>query len=181
MSKQEFKFLNVVYKERGTRIDVTKLVDLSQVQDAIKETWANALARVDAPQIMLLDKEGKHVDDLDKVSEEYFKKLRDGGHSLEIKIAPVGRLGLPRAPSYFSSPLQTTLGTYISSAFVSLSSWAWSQPNSGARSDNQHSPSLSSGKKTETQYRNTSNEADGDLTKRSDRLRRRNPTSELEA
>ena len=92
MSSQELRLLNIVYNERPTRIDVTGVVDLSQVRRAIKADWPNALVRVDAAEIELYDKEGKCVDDSDQVPEEYFKKLSDEGSSLAIRIPWVGKL-----------------------------------------------------------------------------------------
>lgn len=83
------RFLNVNYAGINTRIDVGGMVDLSQVQDAIKAKYGPAMSDVGAAQIQLFDQQGKEIVDLDYISDEYYEKPIYGGLSLFIRIAGI--------------------------------------------------------------------------------------------
>ena len=82
------RYLNVEYSGTGTRINVTDMEDLSDVQDAIKTKFFNALAEVDAPQLQLYDQQDQHINKwafFISLPQEYFD---EGGISLVIRTKP---------------------------------------------------------------------------------------------
>ena len=86
----EKKFLNVEYSVYKTRINVTNMQDLSELQDAIKAKFSNSLAQVDAPQLQLYSNSNR--DQLintwalfRSLSEEYFT---EGGSCVVIGTSP---------------------------------------------------------------------------------------------
>jgi hypothetical protein len=84
------RFLNVKYENYAESINVTDMENLSEVKDAIKLKWANNLAKVDSPSIQLWKGSAPEdiIEDLDDIAIEYFKKKRDGGLYLTVKLAP---------------------------------------------------------------------------------------------
>jgi hypothetical protein len=88
-------FLNVVYGSIHSRIKTNDMEDISELRRVIKEEYKNALAEIVAPQLQLYksysdegEKSDALVTDLEDISEEYFKKRKDGGLELEIRTSP---------------------------------------------------------------------------------------------
>ena len=59
------RFLNIIYAGRKTEIEVTGFERLTEVQDKIKEKFANSLAHVDAADIQLCDQQGALIEKRD--------------------------------------------------------------------------------------------------------------------
>jgi hypothetical protein len=82
------RFLNISYAGRKTRINITEMEDLSEVQDKIKEKFANSLAQVDAADIQLCDQQGTVIEkwaSLNSLQDDYFK---EGGACLVVSTFP---------------------------------------------------------------------------------------------
>ena len=82
------RFLNIIYAGRKTEIEVTGFERLTEVQDKIKEKFANSLAHVDAADIQLCNHQGDLIDDLDDIGEEYYRKVKQGGACLVVSTLP---------------------------------------------------------------------------------------------
>ena len=78
------RFLNVDYSGTATRINVAGMEDLSEVQDAIKSKYGPAMNHIGAPQIELYD--DKHDTLITDIPDDYFKKPRNGGLCLVVKV-----------------------------------------------------------------------------------------------
>jgi hypothetical protein len=88
-------FVNVVYCGTHTRIKTNDIEDISELQDLIKAKYGPVMNDVGAPQLQLYksysdegEKSDALVTDLEDISEEYFKKRKDGGLALEIRTSP---------------------------------------------------------------------------------------------
>ena len=85
--KKMKRFLNVVYEQTSARINVTDMEDLSEVQEAVEIRYVKTFPEIDAIRIQFYDKE-KKIDDLDNIPAEYYKKRKEGGLELVIKLLP---------------------------------------------------------------------------------------------
>ena len=88
-------FLNVVYGGTHAEIKTDGIERIGELKDAVKAKYNNAMAEIDAPQLQLYksysDEEEKVdaiITDLDDISSEYYKKVREGGLILEIRTSP---------------------------------------------------------------------------------------------
>ena len=82
------RFLNVVYKGIHTRIDVTDMEDLSEVQKATELLYVKSFPEIDGLRIQFFDQEDKPIDDFDDIDVKYYNKRKDGGLELVIKLLP---------------------------------------------------------------------------------------------
>jgi hypothetical protein len=109
------RFLNVQYAGRTTRIPVSADGDLGEIQCAIKMLFGE---RIPGPaiDIQLCDEDNNRVIDADKITDEYFKKLLDGGAYLTIRTSSFSSqltqvLSLGYRP--VKSPSTTTFATLL--------------------------------------------------------------------
>ncbi|KAJ3095801.1 hypothetical protein HDU96_001034, partial [Phlyctochytrium bullatum] len=105
-----------VHMGRFIMLSVVSPGQLSEVLIAIKAALANALAQVDFPQLQLYDQRGQHITDLDDIPDDYYKKPKDGGLFLVIRIAP---------PPPSRQPTQPDLGSTFAAASPAITAfWA---------------------------------------------------------
>jgi hypothetical protein len=79
------KFLNVQF-EKFARIEVTDLEELSQVRKSILAEFGPLLGQIGPAQIELYDKEDNLITELEEIHDDYFKKKKENGLWLRIKI-----------------------------------------------------------------------------------------------
>jgi hypothetical protein len=79
------RFLNVVYDGVHARINVTDM-DLSQVQEKFKIAFENIT--VGYSKIQFYDQANKQIDDLNEIPDEYYKKRKEEGLELVIRLIP---------------------------------------------------------------------------------------------
>jgi len=72
------RFLNVEYSGIRTRINITEMEDLSEVQDGIKVKYGPVMADVGAAQLQLYDQQNQHINTwalFNSLPQEYFTEL----------------------------------------------------------------------------------------------------------
>jgi len=79
------KFLNVEYSETKTEIDVTEMERFGQIQDAIKLKYGEAIPVAAAFIQLYTSNRDQHITDLEDISEDYYKKVKDGGLFLVVR------------------------------------------------------------------------------------------------
>ncbi|KAI8891573.1 hypothetical protein BC833DRAFT_19368 [Globomyces pollinis-pini] len=77
------RFLNIEYSGTKTEVDITEVERISQVITAIKAYFGEDIP-APAFRIQLYDQQGKLITDLDDISEDYCKKVKDGGLFLVV-------------------------------------------------------------------------------------------------
>jgi hypothetical protein len=82
------RFLNVLYGGVHARIDTKDMEDLSQVQKEVKSFYGDNIPGA-ASQIQFYNKENIPIDDLNDIPVEYYKKRKEGGLELVIRLIPV--------------------------------------------------------------------------------------------
>jgi hypothetical protein len=101
------RFLNVLYKGINARINVTDMEDLSEVQKEVKQHYD---LRVGSAYINFFDKHNTQICDMDNITDEYFKKQKDGGSYLRIDLNQSTEPDISPSFSKFSSELKEIRG-----------------------------------------------------------------------
>ena len=76
-TKMKKRFLNINYNNTETRINITDMVDLSELRRAVKEEFPNSLSAVDAPCIQLCNQQGAAIEkwaSIESLDDDYFKE-----------------------------------------------------------------------------------------------------------
>ena len=83
------RFLNIIYGDRRTKIEVTGFERIAQLRKAVKEEFGDDIP-APAARIQLCNQQGALIDDLDDIGEEYYQKVKkgEGGTCLVVGTLP---------------------------------------------------------------------------------------------